>query len=70
VRAVALVRGEQAVRRRGAFSLSRTFRVSDVSVVVSVFSLAFPFSGLFVPVFNFRLWAFRRFFRFGCGHFF
>jgi len=25
---------------------------------------------VFVPVFNFRLWAFRRFFRFGCGHFF
>ena len=35
-----------------------------------VFFRLFPFSGLFVPVFNFRLWAFRRFFRFGCGHFF
>jgi hypothetical protein len=55
---------------RFLFLFRPAFRVSDVSVVVSVFSLAFPFSGLFVPVFNFRLWAFRRFFRFGCGHFF
>ena len=49
--------------------LGPAFRTFRFGLVVSGFSGFSGFSA-FRSVFNFRLWAFRRFFRFGCGHFF